>query len=236
MTVEVLADADALAQRVAAWMLERLVGIEGRAAICLSGGSTPLHLYRRLAEPPFRAAFPWERLHWFWGDERFVPPDDARSNARMAREALLDRIPVPRANLHPIPSTSSPEDAALAYEQELRRFHGAEQLGPERPLFDLTLLGLGEDGHTASLFPGTAALAERTRWVVAVRGVMPETRITLTYPALESSRHVAFLAAGAAKRAIVERVWQGADVPAARLRPVGTLHWFLDRTAAPGAA
>src|SRR6202049_4323537 len=195
--LEILADPTALSRRVADWLLEAATATDGIFAVAPSGGSTPRSLYRLLAEPPYRDGFPWSRTHWFWGDERFVPHDDALSNYRMVREALLSRAPIPTINVHPIPTEGvSPEAAACAYERELKSFYGAERLEPARPLFDVTLLGLGPDGHTASLFPGTAVLAERDRWVAAIDGAKSETRITLTYPALESSRDTAFLVAG----------------------------------------
>ena len=232
----VLADAEALAERSAAWILERVLMVAGPVSVCLSGGSTPQRLYQTLARAPYRDRMPWQRIHWFWGDERFVPSTDARSNYRMVRDALLDRIEAPAGSVHPIPTDGVTLDAAVvAYERELKQFYGAEELSPERPLFDMTLLGLGEDGHTASLLPGTPVLEERSRWVAAVAGVAPEARITLTYPALESSREVAFLVSGAAKREILARIQAGsADVPAARIRPVGRLHWFVDRAALVG--
>ena len=184
----VLADAEALAERSAAWILERVLMVAGPVSVCLSGGSTPQRLYQTLAQAPYRDRMPWQRIHWFWGDERFVPSTDARSNYRMVRDALLDRIEAPAGSVHPIPTDGVTLDAAVvAYERELKQFYGAEELSPERPLFDVTLLGLGEDGHTASLLPGTPVLEERSRWVAAVAGVAPEARITLTYPALESS-------------------------------------------------
>jgi 6-phosphogluconolactonase len=164
-----------------------------------------------------------------------VPPDDALSNYRMVREALFARAPVPDRNIHPIPTEgTSPERAASVYERLLRSFYGAETLDPARPLFDVALLGLGADGHTASLFPGTAALTQRDRWVEAVTGPTAAARITLTYPALESSRQSAFLVAGEEKRAILARLRRGDDaVPAARLRPAGRLRIFADAAAAP---
>ena len=231
----VLPDAEALAERSAAWILERVLMVAGPVSICLSGGSTPQRLYQTLARAPYRDRMPWQRIHWFWGDERFVPSNDARSNYRMVREALLDRIAAPVGSVHTIPTDGVTLDAAVvAYERELKQFYAAEELSPGRPLFDVTLLGLGEDGHTASLIPGTPVLEERSRWVAAVAGVAPEARITLTYPALESSREVAFLVSGAAKREILARIREGsADVPAARIRPVGRLHWFVDRAALP---
>jgi 6-phosphogluconolactonase len=231
---EILADPEAMSRRVADWMLELAAAKEGVFAVALSGGLTPQRLYERLAGPPYRDAFPWFRTHWFWGDERFVPHGDAQSNYRMVREALLSRAPIPAINIHPIPTEGvSPKAAAFAYERELKSFYGAERLDAARPLFDVTLLGLGPDGHTASLFPGTAVLAERDRWVAAVVGVKSEARITLTYPALESSRYAAFLVVGKENRAIFGRLRRGDDnLPAARLHPTGTLCLFGDAAAA----
>ncbi len=232
--LEILADPQALSRRVAGWMLDAAMAKPGAFAVALSGGSTPQRLYALLAEPPYRDIFPWARTHWFWGDERFVPHDDPLSNYRMAQDALLSRVPVPAANIHPIPTEGlSPEDAASAYEKELKIFYGTDRLDPARPLFDVTLLGLGTDGHTASLFPGTAVLAERDRWVAAVAHAKPETRITLTFPALESTRHAGFLVTGEEKRAIFSQLQRGgSDVPAARFHPNGELIWFADRQAA----
>jgi 6-phosphogluconolactonase len=232
---EVLADPDALARRVADWLFEAAMAKEGVFAVALSGGSTPRRLYEYLAAPPFRDRFPWSRAHWFWGDERFVPHGDAQSNYRMVREALLSHAPIPADNIHPVPTEgTTPAAASAAYERELQTFYGATRLDPARPLFDVTLLGLGPDGHTASLFPGTAVLAERERWVAAVADAKSQMRITLTYPALESSRHVAFLVTGAEKRAALDRFRRGDDaLPAARLLPTGRLWIFCD-TAAGG--
>jgi 6-phosphogluconolactonase len=235
--IDILRDPEALARRAADVLLEAAKAAEGRFAIALSGGSTPRRLYELLAQAPYRDSFPWDRAHMFWGDERFVPHSDARSNYRMTEEALLSRVPIARTNVHPIPTDGmTAVDAARAYERTLKSFYGAETLDPKRPLFDVTLLGLGEDGHTASLFPGTSALSERERWVVAVTEGASEPRITLTYPALESSRSVVFLVAGAEKREIFSRVVPRGDqdFPAARLRPVGSLLWLADAAAASG--
>jgi len=160
------------------------------------------------------------------------------SNYRMVQEALLSQAPIPASNIHPIPTEGvNPEAAASAYERDLKCFYGAERLDPARPLFDVTLLGLGPDGHTASLFPGTAVLTERDRWVAAVVGAKSEARITLTYPALESSRHAAFLIAGEEKRIIFARFRRGDNnLPAARLCPIGTLSMFSDAAATRKAA
>jgi 6-phosphogluconolactonase len=232
--IDVAKDLEDLAHRAAHW----ITGIAGRSqerlAISLSGGSTPRRLYQLLAEPPFREAMPWDRVHWFWGDERFVPQDHPDSNYRMVREALLSRAPIPAANIHPVETSGDAAAAARAYERTLKSYYGVETLDPARPLFDIELLGLGPDGHTASLFPGTKVLEERQRWVAEVVGAKPEERITLTYPVLESSRHTAFLAAGADKREPLARVLaHDRELPAARLQPVGDLVWFVDEQAYP---
>ena len=229
----VLADAEILARNVAAWLLNRVLGTPGRVAVCLAGGNTPRPVYALLAQSPYRDCFPWDRVHWFWGDERCVPPDHPRSNFAMVRAALLDQAPVPPAHIHPIDAVSGPAHGAAAYETELKRFYGTDVLAADRPLFAATLLGVGEDGHTASLFPGVAALREHTHWAAGVPEARPEARVTLTYPALDSSAAVAFLASGAAKRDALQRLTRGGDVPAAHVQPTGHITWFLDRDAAP---
>jgi len=232
--VEVLHDSEALAHRVADWLLAAARAEGSIFKIALSGGSTPQLLYECLATAPYRDRFPWSRVHWFWGDERFVPHSDPLSNYRMVQEALFAHAPVPIANIHPIITEGlSPDAAALTYELMLKTFYGAERLDAARPLFDVTLLGLGEDGHTASLFPGTAVLSERDRWVSAVIGAKAEARITLTYPAIESSRRVAFLVTGSGKHEIFTALREGdSALPAACVHPIGELTWFLDRAAA----
>ena len=196
--------AEALAQGVAEWLCALAQARRRDFAVCLSGGSTPRRLYERLAMPAIASRLPWHRAHWFWGDEQFVPHDHPDSNYRMAHEALFSRVGIPPDNIHAIPTEGlSPDQAAAAYETVLKRFHGAEPLSSDRPLFDVTLLGIGEDGHTASLFPGQPALMEKQRWAVAVVGAKAEPRITLTYPALDSSRELAFLATGERKRRAV---------------------------------
>jgi len=232
--VQVVSDADMMADRLADWLIQLAFTKGDPFSVCLSGGSTPKTLYERLADPRFCDRFPWRTTHLFFGDERFVPSDDPLSNYRMVREALLDRIEIPGANVHAVPTEGlSPETAAQAYEAILKAFHGSDRLDPARPLFDVTLLGLGEDGHTASLFPGTAVLKERTRWVAPVIGAKAEARITLTYPALESSRHTVFLVSGAAKREILQRLTAGdQSLPAARINPSGSLVVFCDSAAA----
>lgn len=234
--VEVLPDPEAVARRAADLLLEAAKVTQGRFAIAHSGGSTPRRLHELVAKVPYRDLMPWDRTHVFWGDERVVPHSDARSNFRMAYETLLSRVPIAPSNVHPIPTEGiAPEDAARAYERTLKSFYGAETLDPKRPLFDVTFLGLGEDGHIASLFPGTSALIERERWVVAVTDGPQEPRITLTYPVLESSRLVLFLVTGREKAAILARVRRGdSDLPATRLRPSGGLLWLADAAAEHG--
>jgi 6-phosphogluconolactonase len=186
-----------------------------------------------LASDDFIGRFPWERVSWYWGDERFVPYDHPDSNYRMTREAMLSKAPVPPENVHPVPTDGSPEEAALRYERTLQAAYGGAALDPARSLFDITLLGLGPDGHTASLLPGAPELDERNRWVAAVSHGRPEIRITMTYPAIDSSRHVAFLVSGAEKAAVFKTILAGGgDLPAARVAPAGELVWFVDRAAA----
>jgi 6-phosphogluconolactonase len=151
----------------------------------------------------------------------------------MTREAMLSKVPVPAQNIHPIPTDGEPDDAARRYERMLQQAYGAPTFDPARPLFDVTLLGLGEDGHTASLLPDEPVLQERKRWVAAVSHGRPEVRITMTYPTIESSRRVAFLVAGKDKAAIFNAIRAGgSQVPAARVTPIGELFWFVDQAAA----
>jgi 6-phosphogluconolactonase len=230
--IETLADPMALAHHVAEWMTAAALAAKSAFRVSLSGGSTPKTLYTLLASEVFRERFPWQRVAWYWGDERFVPHDHPDSNYRMTREAMLSKAPVPPDNIHPVPADGTPEDAASRYERILQATYGADVLDPVRPLFDITLLGLGTDGHTASLLPGEPVLEERKRWVAAVSHGRPEARITMTYPVIESSRRVAFLVAGKEKKAIFRAIRAGnGEVPAARVRPVGELIWFVDRAA-----
>lgn len=236
-------DKAALARAAAEFVCERAeaaarAGASGpggrRFMLNLSGGSTPKPLYEALAAPPLRDRFPWDRTHFTYGDERFVPPDDPASNARMVREAMLSHAPVPPGHEHPVPTVGmTPEQSAAAYERTLRELYGAAALDPARALFDVVLLGMGPDGHTASLIPGQPVLEERVRWVASVPQGREEVRITLTYPALESTRAAVFLVAGEDKRdALDQALSGGSDLPAARLRPHGDLLWFVDRAAA----
>jgi 6-phosphogluconolactonase len=216
------------------------VGASGRFTVALSGGSTPKALYAALAtDPALRAGVPWTQCEFFWGDERHVPPDDVASNYRMANEAMLAHAPVGPAQVHRIKGEYADADRAAAeYQAELQRVF---RLGPgEIPRFDLILLGLGPDGHTASLFPATAGLAEPARLVVANRVNQLNTeRITLTLPVLNNAARVIFLVEGPGKAAILKRVLEpapGAELlPAQRVQPRdGTLTWLVDQAAAGG--
>ena len=230
--IAILEDPPALARHAATWLTNLALAAEGVFRVSLSGGSTPKALYQLLASDDFIHRFPWQRVAWFWGDERFVPHDHPDSNYGMTRDAMLEKAPVPSENVFPVPVDGSPEEAARRYERILQDVYGATRLDPSRPLFDVTLLGLGPDGHTASLLPDDPVLEERERWVAVVAHGRPEVRITMTYPAIDSSRRVAFLVEGAEKAAIVRAV-RGGDprLPAARVRPIGELYWFLDRAA-----
>ena len=209
------------------------VAARGRFSIALSGGSTPRRTYEMLARPTFRDRVDWARAHIFWGDERCVDPDDPRSNARLAQEALLRQVPVPAGQVHPMDCLPDPREAARRYEALLQSFFAGGE-----PCFDLILLGLGENGHTASLFPGDPVLGERERWVAPVYLVEQDLhRLTLTAPLLNQAREVVFLVAGAAKAAVVREVLQGPRdplrLPAQLIHPEGgELHWLLDNEAA----
>jgi 6-phosphogluconolactonase len=230
-------DPPALARRAATWLRERLVATTGPVRLALSGGETPKLLYETLAERPYAGEVPWARLEIFWGDERFVPPDHPASNYGMAHRALLSRVPIPARQIHPFPTTLADPDAAAAhYEAELRAAYGGERLDPAAPLFDLVFLGLGEDGHIASLLPGDPLLIERERWTGVIRHGRPEIRLTLTFPPLESTRAAVFFVTGARKRDILARLrapsaLDRATLPVLRYRPEGELWWFVDDAA-----
>jgi len=231
--VEIFPDLAAVARHAAEWITAAALAAKDTFRVSLSGGSTPKTLYALLASDEFKSRFPWQRVVWYWGDERFVPYDSPDSNYRMTSETMFDHAPVPATNIHPVPVDGTPEQAAQRYERTLQEAYGATILDPVRPLFDVTLLGLGPDGHTASLLPGEPVLEERKRWVAAVSHGRPEVRITMTYPVIESSRRVVFLVSGSEKAQIFRAIQSGgSDVPAARVRPVGELIWFVDRAAA----
>ncbi len=232
----IVPDSEALAREAA----QRLAGLareaaesRGRFSVALSGGSTPGALYRLLTEGPYRSQIPWAHVHLFWADERCVPPDDPGSNYWLANEALIAHVPIPPENVHRVLGELEPEAAAPAYDRELRHFFCSP-----RPQFDLVLLGLGSDGHTASLFPNSKALEETERLAVATTAFYdnrPAERVTLTLPALNAARQALFLVSGREKAEVVQAVLADEEehLPARRVRPVaGQLTWLLDAAAA----
>jgi 6-phosphogluconolactonase len=231
-----VSDAHALAQAAADRILARVAANGDRVAICLTGGSSPKQLYQLLATEAYRSRIPWDRVHWFIGDERFVPANDPLNNMGAARRIFLDRN-APASNIHPIPTdTAGPHEAARRYEDELKSFYGADRLDATRPLFDVVLMGVGPDGHTASLFPDYPALEETKRWVVEVPTAHVEPfvpRVTLTLPPLNSCREMLFEVSGSDKRAILTRVLDGEDLPANRAHAMGETIWLVDNAAVP---
>lgn len=236
--VRIAADPLALSRDVAREVADRVmaaVAARGRCALALAGGGTPRSLHARLASAPYRTEVPWQRCEFFWGDERAVPPQHADSNYRMARETLLDPLAVDAARVHRMPAERPDlEAAAREYEAELVRVAGD---GDGTPRLDIVLLGLGADGHTASLFPGGEAVACVDRWVTVERSAAPGLpRLTLSLATLNAARCVLFFVAGAEKSEAVARVLEpegGEPLPAARVRPRdGRLLWRIDRAAA----
>ncbi|MGD1210165.1 MAG: 6-phosphogluconolactonase [Candidatus Acidiferrales bacterium] len=215
-------------------LIQDAIKQRGRFAIALAGGHTPTKLYALWAHAEnYGVRTPWDRVHLFWGDERYVPHNDPLSNYRMARETLIEKVPIPPGNVHAMPTDSpDPAKAADAYEAELRSFFGAGA-----PAFDLQLLGLGVEGHTASLFPGSPALEEKKRWVVAVEvAAKPPRRLTLTPVVLNQGRNTFFMVSGADKREILaalrsEPASNASQYPVGRIQPAGRTLWFLDEAA-----
>ncbi len=223
----------------------------GFFTVALSGGNTPRPLYEALAKPPFNTRIPWRSIHLFWGDERCVSSDHPESNFAMAFRALISKVPIPSQNVHRIPAEiEPPEDAAEAYEKILREFFepsvrtdthsNASGGGEPFPSFDLILLGVGKDGHTASLFPGDQAVEEEKRWVAAVRAPHsspPVPRITLTLPVINRAQCVLFMASGSEKREVIRSILEDfsqatRSYPAARVNPGGRVVWLIDEEAA----
>ncbi|HVF49111.1 MAG TPA: 6-phosphogluconolactonase [Pyrinomonadaceae bacterium] len=235
--ISVFDDAEQLAQAAAERFVaaaRAAVGVSGRFSVALAGGTTPRRVYKLLASDAYKNQLEWSKVHIFFGDERCVPPAHPDSNYRMARETLLARVAVPAANVHRIEGAGDAASGARRYEDELRAFFK----GDEWPRFDLVLLGMGDDGHTASLFPHTHALAEEQAWVVANRvEKLRAFRITLTARAINHAARVVFMVAGAGKAARLAEVLHGARdperLPAQLIRPLaGSLEWLVDRAAA----
>ena len=230
----VVADPVALADVAAKRLMARIEANSGRIAICLTGGSSPKKLYQLLATDAYAKQIPWDRVHWFIGDERFVSSADPLSNMAMARGIFLDRF-APKDHIHPIPTdVATPDQSAERYERELKSFYGANDLDPARPLFDLVLMGIGPDGHTASLFPKYPAVNETKRWVVGVPQAHVEPfvpRVSLTLPALASCREMLFELAGNEKRAILAKLSTDESLPANRARSIGETVLLVDQAA-----
>lgn len=217
------------------------VEARGRFLLVLAGGSTPQPLYRRMAQPPYRDDVPWPQTHVFWGDERLVPPDSPQSNYGQAWNLMLKHVPVPPEQVHPIPGELEPQEAAAAYSETLATSVKRQAQGQRFwPRFDLVLLGLGSDGHTASLFPGSAAIQEKQRPVRTVHAKYnnrPADRVTLTPPTFSSARQILFLVTGKEKAKALASVLEEEDDPARwpaqAIRPEsGRVSWLVDRAAA----
>jgi 6-phosphogluconolactonase len=222
-------------------LAERLVEVardvlaaKGRFTLVLSGGKTPHYLYTLLARE-YSTEISWERAHLFWSDERCVSQKSEDSNFAMAYNALISKVPLPSQNIHRIPAeTNPPERAAGNYEQMIREFFKLEE--EDSFLFDAMILGVGEDGHTASLFPGSSALVEKRHWVLAVNAppsFSPQKRITLTLPLINRSRSIFFLASGVKKREVVREILKQQETarrlyPAALIHPLGSVAWYID--------
>jgi 6-phosphogluconolactonase len=233
--ISVFKDIEQLSQAAARLIVhcaQRAAADRGQFTIALAGGHTPRRTYELLASKPLRDEAPWTSFHVFWGDERCVPPSDERSNERMARETWLDQVPIPRGQIHSIECANSPADGASNYEQHLRAALGLNGR------LDLVLLGLGTDGHTASLFPRSSALSANDAWAAPVEFHNHEVnRVTMTAPVINRARSVLFLVAGAEKAGVVKAVIRDEadpqDLPARIVQPVdGDLRWYLDESAA----
>ncbi|HWV31114.1 MAG TPA: 6-phosphogluconolactonase [Dyadobacter sp.] len=236
MELHIEKDTKALSASLAEWInkyIQQVLAKQDRFTFVLSGGSTPKALYALLAESPYKESIPWEKLHFFWGDERAVPFEDSRNNAKMCYDELLDKVPVKAENIHIMRTDITPEESAAEYEKIVKTyFEGRETT------FDFVLLGMGDDGHTLSLFPGTEVIHEQN--VLATSFFLQAQdmyRITLTAPVVNNAACVAFLAAGAGKAEVLKQVLKGEKnvelYPSQIIQPVkGQLHWFVDEAAA----
>lgn len=235
--LQILEDTKALARAAADHFVaasEEAIENRGRFMVALSGGSTPQEAYSRLSNPVLATKVSWRNVHLFWGDERCVPADHPDSNYRMARKTMIQKVPIPQANVHRIQGELDPDLAAEKYADELRSVFGSE----ERPRFDWIFLGLGTDGHTASLFPGSLALRETEHWVLAVFAeALQAWRVTLTLPVLNSARQLSFLVSGKSKAERLHEVLEGEPqpepLPAQLIQPLnGQVTWLVDQAAA----
>jgi len=210
------------------------VGLRGRFTVTISGGSTPRHMHRILAEEPYLSEIPWGKTHIFWADERCVPENNPASNFGLARKDFVDQVPVPPNQIHPMPADASPMEGAEIYQKAvIDIFHLRKG---ESPVFDLILLGIGKDGHTASLFPGQKTPDDKERFVIPVKGGDPfVSRLTMTLSVINHAKNIIFMASGENKADIVKTILEfpQARLPAQSIQPVnGTLTWLLDRESA----
>ena len=241
MNKEIFEDLPALAAGLAEWitsLIEETLTRQPRFSLALSGGSTPKKLHELLASSPYKERIDWKKVSIFFGDERAVPLDDDRNNARMAFDTLLDKVPVPKSQIHIMRTELPPEEAAAAYQKTLQEYFGGSENQLPKLTFDLILLGMGDDGHTLSLFPGTAVIHEEKKWVVSF--FLPAQdmyRITLTKIIANRAAHVAFMISGAGKadalKAVIEGKSEPDKYPSQVIEPTaGELHFFLDKAAA----
>lgn len=232
----VMPDSDKLSEKGAEIFnqsAKEAVDHNGHFAVAISGGSTPIAMHRRLAMEPHMSQIPWQRTHLFWVDERLVTFDHPHSNFGAAKKDFIDSVPIPSGQVHPMPTTMSPDKGAMSYATELKNFF--QNIHLNRPQFDLITLGLGEDGHIASLFPGHHSAASK-QWVLGVKGGYPNLyRMTLTYVVLNNAKRIMFLVSGKKKAKIVKTVFENRQtlLPASRITPInGTVMWLLDKEAA----
>jgi len=237
MEMHIAKDNNALSLELAAWMVDYIAATlkkRDRFTLVLSGGSTPQKLNTLLAASPYKEKIDWQKLHIFWGDERFVPFEDSRNNAKMAFDTLLNHVPVPASQIHIMRTNLAPELSAAAYEKTLKQYFPADA---DSSSFDLVLLGMGDDGHTLSLFPGTHAMHIEDKLVTSLFLEQQDMyRITLTAPIVNRAACVAFLVSGGGKapalKEVIEGDYQPDLYPAQVIQPNGELHWFLDEAAA----
>jgi 6-phosphogluconolactonase len=237
--VEILPDLEAISHEAASLFVDASkdsITMRKKFAVAVSGGLTPRRLYTLLSVAPYRDQVDWQKVHFFWADERCVPKEDEASNFKTVFDRLLSKVPIPNENIHRIKGEEDPEKAARDYEADMREFFGASGL----PAFDLVLLGMGEDGHTASLFPGSKSLEETARLAVPVYlGEPYGNRITLTLPVLNNAAQILFLVAGSSKATVLSEILSNGEkkneFPTGRIRPArGTVIWLIDREAAGG--
>jgi 6-phosphogluconolactonase len=234
--IRIFADLEALSQAAADFLVSLsrdALALKGRFAVAFSGGSTPRRFFSLLAASPYREQIAWASMYFFWADERCVSRGHPDSNYKLAYDTLLSKVPIPEENIHRIKGEKNPKQAAREYEDSLRQFFGTQPF----PVFDLIILGVGVDGHTASLFPGTTAVHERTRIALPVYAEVPKpSRVTLTLPVLNNAAQVLFLASGREKAVVLHEIHEDGNpklYPAGLVRPVhGRLTWLIDRGAA----